>query len=110
MEQIATDIGSRIRQAREQRGLTVRDIANTTKISATALNAIEHNDFARLPGAVFRRAYVRAVATEVGLDADELTLEYRLRFEIKTPAGPLAPQKADWYGRVRAVCRLPIVW
>ena len=33
----------------------------------TALAAIEHNDFARLPGGVFRRAYVRAFAAEVGL-------------------------------------------
>jgi cytoskeletal protein RodZ len=83
MEHITTDIGSRIRQAREQRGLTIRDIANTTKISTAALNAIEHNDFARLPGGVFSRAYVRAFATEVGLDADELTREYRARVEIE---------------------------
>lgn len=109
MEHITTDIGSRIRQAREQRGLTIRDIANTTKISTAALNAIEHNDFARLPGGVFSRAYVRAFATEVGLDADELTREYRARFEIETAVGPLPPHKADWYDRVRSFYRLPAV-
>jgi transcriptional regulator with XRE-family HTH domain len=109
MEHITTDIGSRIRHAREQRGLTIRDIANTTKISTAALNAIEHNDFTRLPGGVFRRAYVRAFATEVGLDADELTREYRSRFEIETPAGPIPPQKADWSDRVPALYRLGIV-
>ena len=76
MDQIATDIGSRLRQAREQRGLTLRDIATTTKISMTALAAIEHNDFACLPSGVFRRAFVRAFATEVGLNADELAREY----------------------------------
>ena len=37
MDQITTDIGSRLRQAREQRGLTLRDIANTTKISTAAV-------------------------------------------------------------------------
>jgi cytoskeletal protein RodZ len=109
MEHIATDIGSRLRQAREQRGLTIRDVANTTKIAPAALNAIEHNDFARLPGGVFRRAYVRAFAIEVGLDADELTREYRSRFEIETPAGPRPPRKADWSDRVRALDRLPAV-
>ena len=109
MEHITTDIGSRIRQAREQRGLTIRDIANTTKISTAALNAIEHNDFARLPGGVFRRAHVRAFATEVGLDADELTREYRARFEIEIAAGPLPPHRADWYDRVRPFYRLPAV-
>jgi DNA-binding XRE family transcriptional regulator len=43
MDQMATDIGSRLRQARERRGLTLRDIATTTKISMTALAAIEDN-------------------------------------------------------------------
>jgi len=109
MEHIATDIGSRIRQARERRGLTLRDIARTTKISTAALNAIEHNEFARLPGGVFSRAYLRAFAIEVGLDADELTREYRSRFEIETPAGPLPPRKADWSDRIRALDRLPAV-
>ena len=109
MEHITTDIGSQIRQARELRGLTIRDIANTTKISTAALNAIEQNDFARLPGGVFSRAYVRAFATEVGLDADELTREYRARFEIEIAAGPLPPHKADWYDRVRPFYRLPAV-
>jgi len=109
MEHITTDIGSRIRQAREQRGLTIRDIANTTKISTSALNAIEHNEFARLPGGVFSRAYVRAFATEVGLDADELTREYRARFEIEIATGPLPPHRADWFDRVRPFYRLPTV-
>jgi cytoskeletal protein RodZ len=100
MDHMATDIGSRLQQAREQRGLTLRDIANTTKISTAVLNAIEHNDFARLPGGVFSRAYVRAFATEVGLDADELTREYRARFETEIPAGTLPPHKADRYDQI----------
>jgi cytoskeletal protein RodZ len=66
MDQTAIDIGSRLRQAREQRGLTLRDIAATTKISVLALVAIEQNAFDRLPGGVFRRGYVKAFAAEVG--------------------------------------------
>lgn len=110
MDHITTDLGFRLRQAREQRGLTIRDVANTTKISPAALNAIEHDDFARLPGGVFRRAYVRAFATEVGLDADELTREYRSRFETELPAGPLPPRRADWSDRLHALDRLPAVF
>jgi cytoskeletal protein RodZ len=109
MEQITTDIGSRIRQAREQRALTIRDIANTTKISTAALNAIEHNDFARLPGGVFSRAYVRAFAAEVGLNGDELAREYRARFETEPPAGPLMRHEADWKHRLRLSHRFPAV-
>jgi cytoskeletal protein RodZ len=109
MDQIATDIGSRLRQARETRGLSLRDIANTTKISTAALHAIERNDFARLPGGVFSRAYVRAFAEAVGLDADELTREYRARFETEIPAEPLLRHEADWKHRLRLACRFPAV-
>ena len=101
MGQIATDMGTRLRQAREQRGLTLRDIATSTKISMTALAAIERNDFARLPGGVFRRAYVRAFATEVGLDAAEFACEYRARFEAEPPAGPSLGHEAGWKHRLR---------
>ena len=109
MDQMATDIGSRLKRAREQRGLTLRDIANTTKLSTAALNAIECNDFARLPGGVFTRAYVRVYATEVGLDADELVHSYRASFEPETPTVPLPPHKADWYDAVRPHYRLAAV-
>lgn len=107
MDQIATDIGSRLRQAREARGLTLRDIATTTKISMTALVAIEHNDFARLPGGVFRRAYLGAFATEVGLNADALVREYRATFETEPPAAPLSRHEADWKHHLRLSHRFP---
>ena len=109
MEDFTTDIGFRIRQAREQRGLTIWDIANTTKISSSALNAIERNEFARLPGGVYSRAYVRAFATEVGLNADELAREYRARFETEPPAEPLVRHDADWKHRLRLSHRFPFV-
>ena len=107
MEHITTDVGSRLRQAREQRGLTLRDIAATTKISMTALVAMERNDFDRLPGGVFRRGYVRAFAAEVGLDADELAREYRARFETEPPAAQPPRHEADWKTRLRLAQRSP---
>ena len=81
------DIGSRLHDARRTRGLTLRDIASTTKISMAALVAMESNDFGRLPGGVFRKAYVRAFAAEVGLNGEELAAEYEAAFE-STPSGP----------------------
>jgi cytoskeletal protein RodZ len=93
MEPTSTDIGSRLQCAREQRRLTLRDIANVTKISMTSLKAIERNDFAQLPGGVFRRAYIRAFAAEVGLNADALVLEYRATFEAERPTAPATRNK-----------------
>lgn len=74
-------IGGCLRRAREHRGLTLQGIASRTKISVSALRAIERNRFEDLPGGVFRRAYVRTFAAEVGLDAERLVRDYLDRFE-----------------------------
>ncbi len=70
----AADFGRTLREARERRGLSLRQISNATKISMPTLEALERNDFARLPGGIFGRGVVRSYAVEVGLDP-ESTLE-----------------------------------
>jgi cytoskeletal protein RodZ len=64
------DIGTRLKQAREQQGKSVRDIAQATKLSRITIDALEANDFTRLPGGIFARACVRACAREVGLEPE----------------------------------------
>jgi cytoskeletal protein RodZ len=64
------ELGQKLRRAREERGVPLREIASRTKISMTALEALERSEFKRLPGGIFGRALVRAYATEVGLDPD----------------------------------------
>src|SRR5687767_8274170 len=72
--------GSKLRDARERRGLTLRQIANTTKISISALEALERNDISRLPGGIFSRAFVRSYAVEVGLDPEATIQEFVAQF------------------------------
>ena len=64
------DFGGKLREAREGRGISLRQIATSTKISVAALEALERNDVSKLPGGVFSRAFVRSYASEVGLDPD----------------------------------------
>jgi len=75
-----SDFGAKLRQAREKRGLTLRVIADSTKISVRALEALERDDIARLPGGIFSRAFVRAYAQEVGLDTEQTIAEFMTRF------------------------------
>ena len=86
----STDFGARLRAAREQRGLTLRVVADATKISVRALEALERNEIARLPGGIFSRAFVRAYAVEVGLDPEQAVAEFNTRFpdEIVTQGHP----------------------
>ena len=71
-----TDVGSRLRAAREAKQLSLRDIADTTKISIGALEALEENDVAWLPGGIYSRAFVRSYAAEVGLDPEQTMRDF----------------------------------
>jgi cytoskeletal protein RodZ len=73
------DIGRRLREARHQRGRTVEDIAASTKVSRQTIDHIEHNRFARLPGGILTRGYLRAYAAELGLDPEPIVDDYRVQ-------------------------------
>jgi cytoskeletal protein RodZ len=60
--------------------VTLRQIANATKISIGALEALERNDFSRLPGGIFSRAFVRSYALEVGLDPEQTIQDFIAQF------------------------------
>jgi cytoskeleton protein RodZ len=70
------DFGSKLRQARERKGVTLREIATRTKISVAVLESLERSDVSRLPGGIFSRGFVRSYAKEVGLDPDSTVEEF----------------------------------
>jgi transcriptional regulator with XRE-family HTH domain len=74
------DFGSRLRTARERKGISLREIASRTKISIAALEALERNDISRLPGGIFSRAFVRAYANEVGIDPEVAIQDFITEF------------------------------
>jgi cytoskeleton protein RodZ len=69
-----------LRDARERRGVSLRQIANATKISVAVLEGLERNDISKLPGGIFGRAFVRAYAVEVGLDPETTIQEFIAQF------------------------------
>ena len=71
-----TEISRRLRAAREKAGLSIEDIAATTKIRRIALQAIERGEFERLPGDFYARAFLKTYAREVHVPPDEIIREY----------------------------------
>ena len=65
---MAATIGEQLRLAREERGIPLREISDQTRISVRYLEAIEANDYKRLPGGIFNRSFVRAYARYIGYD------------------------------------------
>jgi len=68
---MAATIGEQLRLAREGRGIPLREISDQTRISMHYLEAIESNDYGRLPGGIFNRSFVKAYARYVGYDEKE---------------------------------------
>jgi cytoskeleton protein RodZ len=69
-------VGARLREAREKRGVSLRQLANSTRISVMSLEALEQSDLSRLPGGIFTRSFIRAYALEVGLDPERTIQDF----------------------------------
>lgn len=60
--------GKAIQEAREAAGLTVKELAASVRISATAMTAIEEDRYDKLPGLPFVRGYLTNLQRELGMD------------------------------------------
>src|SRR3954471_22785289 len=68
--------GEELRREREIRGISLKEIADATKISKRFLEAIERNDHKTLPAPVFTRGFVREYARYLGLSSEEMVNRY----------------------------------
>jgi cytoskeletal protein RodZ len=70
------DPASRLRQAREEKGLSYRQLAEATKLSVRVIEQLENGRIAELPEGIYRRSIVRAIAREIGLNPDQLLADF----------------------------------
>ena len=106
--------GTWLRSQREARGVSLREIADSTRISLRYLEALEMDRFDALPAPVFARGFLREYARVVGLDADEVVNLFLVAANAgQSPeeAAPPAPSRsksapgnaaASWPGCCRA--------
>jgi len=88
---MAASFGEQLRLAREARGISLREISEQTRISMRYLEAIEANDFKRLPGGIFNRSFVRAYAKYIGFDEKEAVESYARAMREQGEAPDEAP-------------------
>ena len=93
------DVGATLRDAREQRGLSVHQLSHATKISVTILRAIETNRMDKVPDGIFLRGFLRAYAREVGLNPEDTVRRYLAQFE---PVTYIVERAKPGTGEVRA--------
>jgi cytoskeletal protein RodZ len=101
-------IGGRLRRAREERGLSLDDVANQTRIPIRHLNHIELGEWDSLPGITYCVGFVRSYANIIGLDGAELSRELRDSLGDVRRSAP-APQYYEPADPSRVPPR-PLVW
>ncbi len=69
-------VGERLREARERQKVSLHAIAEKTNISVRFLDAIEKNQFGKLPGGIFTRGFIRSYAAQVGIDPDAAVAQF----------------------------------
>ncbi len=81
--------GDLLRQVREARGLTLEQMANTTKIAIYYLRYLEAEEYEDLPAEVYVRGYLKLLARLLKLDPEQMVKSYIDRME--KPAEELGP-------------------
>jgi transcriptional regulator with XRE-family HTH domain len=89
---MAESFGARMRERREQQQISLIAISEQTKIKLSLLDALERDDVSHWPTGIFRRAFIRAYARAVDLDADAVVREFLERYP--DPAEAVIPVPA----------------
>jgi Helix-turn-helix domain len=89
------DVGAKLRDERERRGIGIDEIEAETRIRAKFLTALEEERYDALPGPAYVRAFVRDYAEQLGLDAQELVDDLNTRPELVEEVVMAPPRQAD---------------
>lgn len=73
---MSLSLGEKLREAREERGFTIADVAEQTRISSLYLESIENDDYRILPGGIFNKGFVKSYAKFVGINETEALQDY----------------------------------
>jgi cytoskeleton protein RodZ len=88
-----SSIGETLRRERVRKDLSIEQISRETKISARLLDAIENEQFDRLPGGVFAKSFVKQYAHTLGLDEEELAAEVQKLIQPQSDLPVFAPMQ-----------------
>jgi len=72
------NFGERLKRERELREVSMDELTKATRISARFVQALENEDWAKLPGGIFGHGFVRTIARYLGLNEEALLGEYDL--------------------------------
>ena len=110
---IIEDLGRWLRRERERADVSLETIATRTKVARTLLEGLERNDVSRWPHGIFRRAFMRGYAEQIGLDPDYAVALFARAFDGSHAVSPVldrasARAAAVSVGRAEPTLRLTL--
>lgn len=93
-------LGQELKRERELRGISLQEIANTTKISMRFLQALEEDKLDILPGEFFIKSIISAYAKTLGLEKDSVLNKYYETLLYQEQAQKTEPIKRKPYPRI----------
>ncbi|WP_328097673.1 helix-turn-helix domain-containing protein [Peribacillus frigoritolerans] len=72
-----TELGNRLKEAREAKDLSLEDLQELTKIQKRYLIGIEEGNYSMMPGKFYVRAFIKQYCEAVGLDSEEIFEQYK---------------------------------
>ncbi len=87
------NFGERLKRERELREVSMEELTKATRISARFVEALENEDWAKLPGGVFGHGFVRTIARYLGLNEEALLGEYDSARAEHSPPPPTRPEE-----------------
>ena len=89
------NLGTKLKAARENKGLSLHEVGMSLKINPKTLQAIEEGETAKLPARTFLRGFIRSYATYLKLDSAEFTADFAQAFGEPTPVTLSLVQKVE---------------
>jgi len=80
MENNIENIGAYLKQLREEQKTSVAQVAQALKTKLEVIQALEANEFDKLPAPTYVKGYLRSYASYLGINPDELLAEYNKKF------------------------------
>ena len=91
----ANPVGDRLKAAREERGMSLDDVANVTRVPTRHLLHIERGEWDALPAQTYSIGFARAYAKAVGLNGAEIGQELRAQLGAPQHSATIAYEPAD---------------
>lgn len=117
-ELAATDlsVGEILRRSRKQHGQTLRDVSSALRIRPQQLEALEKEEWHRLPGQVYTIGFLRSYAEYLGLEGDKMVKLLKMQSDgftrskprLSFPAPPSDNRAPGWGSVITAICLICI--